>query len=157
LVVSQCLLGCRCRYDGKVIPSPAVLGLVERCEFVPVCPELGIGLTVPRPRIRLVRSGKGIRVIQAETGTDLTSRTMDFSAKFLARCKPAGFILKARSPSCGVGDAAVYDACGRLTREEHSGLFSATVRVRFPGQPVVNEEQLESAALRRRFLTSVGV
>ncbi len=124
VVVSACLLGERCRYDGKAIFAPAVLSLGRLVTFVPVCPETGIGLEVPRLPIRLVETRPGIRLMQTLTGKDLTRKMRSFSRRFLAGHKVDGFILKARSPSCAVSDAPVYDELGQETGLELQGVFA---------------------------------
>lgn len=152
VIVSACLLGERCRYDGEPVSAPAVLSLSNVVEFVPVCPETGIGLPVPRDPIRLVKTGARIRLVQTRTERDLTAKMRSFILEFLSGLEPDGFILKARSPSCAVRDAAVYDARGRLLKMKRPGLFADAVLVRFPAVPVADEEQLGSESFRRRFL-----
>jgi uncharacterized protein YbbK (DUF523 family) len=152
VVVSKCLLGERCRYDGEPISAPAVLSLSNRVEFMPVCPEIGIGLPTPRDPIRLVNTGSGIRLIQVRSGADLTARMRTFSHRFLPGLQADGFILKARSPSCAVRDAAVCDDSGEVMDETRSGLFAAEAISRFPGLPIEDEERLEESSVRLRFV-----
>jgi uncharacterized protein YbbK (DUF523 family) len=152
VVVSECLLGERCRYDGKIISAPWIQELAAVVRFVPVCPEVGIGLEVPRFPIRLVETAHGIRLIQAPTGKDLTRRMRSFCRKFLAEHKPDGFILTARSPSCAVRDAAVYDDSGEVTEETRPGLFASDILRRFPGLPVEDEERLAGPSVLLRFV-----
>lgn len=152
VIVSACLLGERCRYNGEVISAPAVLSLSNVVQFVPVCPETGIGLPVPRDPIRLVRTGRGIRLVQTRTGRDLTAKMRTFCRRFLTGLKADGFILKPRSPSCAARDAAVCDAGGEAMEETQPGLFAAEVLVRFPGLPVEDEERLKQPAVMLRFV-----
>lgn len=152
VVVSKCLLGERCRYNGETISAPVVLSLSDRVEFVPVCPEMGIGLLVPRDPIRLVKTRRGIRLIQARTGRDLTTRMRRFCREFLSGLPVRGFILKSRSPSCAVWDAVVDDDGGKLTGETRPGVFAAEVLACFPGLPVEDEERLEEPSAGRRFV-----
>ncbi len=153
VVVSKCLLGERCRYDGKLISAPAVLGLSRLVTFVPVCPETGIGLEVPRLPIRLVETRRGIRLIQTLTGKDLTRRMRSFSRAFLAEHKPDGFILKARSPSCGVEDAPVYDELGQETGIELHGVFADEVLNRSLSALIEDEEGLRDPGRMDSFIT----
>jgi len=152
VVVSRCLLGERCRYDGKLVSAPAVLRLGKRVTFVPVCPETGIGLPVPRDPIRLVKTNRGIRLVQTRTGADLTAKMRFFCRQFLTGLEVDGFTLKARSPSCAVRDAAVEDDDGEPTEETRAGLFAATVLDRFPMLPVEDEERLAEPAVMSRFV-----
>jgi uncharacterized protein YbbK (DUF523 family) len=152
VIVSKCLLGERCRYDGEPISAPAVLSLSKVVEFVPVCPETGIGLPIPRDLIRLVRTGTGIRLIQTRTGADLTESMRSFCGRFLTGLDVRGFILKARSPSCAVRDAGVHDLGGGLREEMRPGLFAAEILGRFPGLPVEDDERLAEPSVVLQFV-----
>lgn len=110
ILVSRCLLGEPCRYDGKDNRCEAVLRLAERYAVVPVCPECDGGLPTPR----LPSERKGDRVVM-QNGCDVTEAFLDGArhALSLARQNGALFaVLKARSPSCGKGE--IYD--GSFTR-----------------------------------------
>ena len=155
LVVSRCLLGRRCRYDGKVFSCPAIERLNSRVRFIPVCPETAIGLGVPREPIRIVLDQGRVRLVQPATGRRLTRRMNAFCRRFLATLPAVdGFVLKSRSPSCGIRDAPVYGStsASRAT-PRRAGLFAAAVRRRLPHVPVVDEMQLRRAEVRRRFLS----
>ena len=113
LIVSKCLLGYPCRYDGKSVPSQAVIDLQNKYELVPVCPEELGGLKTPRIPAEIV----GDRVIRKD-GKDITLEYTSgaMAALEIARennCTVA--ILKSKSPSCGKGK--IYDGTfsGRLT------------------------------------------
>lgn len=112
VLVSACLLGVRCRYDGASSPNDAVLSMARRHVLVPVCPEQLGGLSTPRPR----HERSGGRVV-SEHGHDATRAFERGAAEALRVARLSGCrraILKARSPSCGVGQ--VYDGSfsGRL-------------------------------------------
>ncbi|HKJ93874.1 MAG TPA: DUF523 domain-containing protein [Longimicrobiales bacterium] len=157
VVVSQCLELAAVRYDGASIRAPIVRELASSVELVPVCPEVGIGLGVPRDPIRLVRLGDGMRLRQPATGRDLTGVMRAFAADFLARVGPVdGFLLKSRSPSCGIGDVKLHaalddDAVVATT----SGMFAAAVLETYPGLPTEDEEGLTDPVRRRRWLDAV--
>lgn len=105
LLVSRCLLGCPCRYDGRSVPSPAVMALAQYAEFVSVCPESDGGM--PTPRIPSERQGE--RVVN-RVGEDVTAfyRKGAEAAKAIAEEKHIPFaILKEKSPSCGT--KLIYD------------------------------------------------
>ena len=114
-------------------------------ELRPICPELEIGLGVPRDPVVLERGKAGTRMVQPSTGRDLTEAMHAFSARFLdALGDVDGFILKSRSPSCAVRDY-----------EDGPGLFAAHVLERFPHAPVEDETRLADEAVRRDFLDQV--
>ena len=99
LVVSKCLGFDHCRYDGSIIPDPVVDSLRPWVEFLPVCPEVELGLGAPRPPVRLVRVGGEVRLLQPATGCDPTDAMRAFAASFLDALPPVdGFLLKNRSP-----------------------------------------------------------
>lgn len=153
-MVSRCLGFDHCRYDGSVISAPHVQALAGEVEFVTVCPEMAIGLPSPRPPLRLVGEGEP-RLVQPATGRDYTGAMLRFAREFLSSLPPVdGFILKNRSPSCGIADAKVYASAergGAVGRR--AGLFGGAVRERFPQLPVEDEGRLTNRALRESFLT----
>ena len=113
LLVSACLLGCACRYDGGSKPCDAVLRLAENHELIPVCPEQLGGLPTPR----LPAEMQGDRVVNRD-GADVIAAYQKGAAETLRLCRilhADGAVLKARSPSCGKGQ--VYDGSfsGALT------------------------------------------
>lgn len=112
LLVSRCLLGHPCRYDGKAQAVPAVMALEKRYELNAFCPEEEGGLSTPRPRAER----QGDRVV-TEAGQDVTAAFDAGARRCLALCQERGIttaILKSKSPSCGKG--WVYDGSfsGRL-------------------------------------------
>lgn len=157
LVVSKCLGFDHCRYDGSIIPDPVVDSLRPWVEFLPVCPEVELGLGAPRPPIRLVQSGGDVRLLQPATGRDLTEAMRAFAASFLEGLPPVdGFILKNRSPSCGLKDAKIYAAPEKAPSVGAGpGMFGGAVRERFPDLPVEDEGRLTNRTIREHFFTAV--
>ncbi|MEW5773649.1 MAG: DUF523 domain-containing protein [Thermodesulfobacteriota bacterium] len=136
VLVSACLCGLPCRYDGSVVPLPAALDLVRQGRAIPVCPEQLGGLPTPRPAIEL-RQGRAY----AKDGRDLTeevARGAQASADLarLAGCWAA--LLKARSPTCGSG--RIYDGTfsGRLVPGD--GMLAALLREQ--GLVILSDEDL---------------
>lgn len=134
-VVSGCLAGLSCRYDGGSNPCPEVVKLVEAGLAVPLCPESLSGLPVPRPPCEQVPDGDGhgaeqgaIRVLSRD-GTDVTAAFEAGAERALAAALASGAreaILKARSPSCGVGE--VYDGTFSHRLRPGDGLWAALLR-----------------------------
>lgn len=105
LLVSACLLGCSCRYDGASRAHPLAEQLAERYELVPVCPEQLGGLPTPRPPAER----RGERVV-TRAGDDVTAQYRRGAEEALRLCRLLGCeaaVLKERSPSCGHGE--IYD------------------------------------------------
>jgi uncharacterized protein YbbK (DUF523 family) len=150
VVISRCIDFDSCRYNGQVIRASLRGKLEPLVELRPVCPELEIGLGVPRDPVNLVRAGDEVRMIQPSTRRDLTDQMRSFSDRFLGWLDAVdGFILKSRSPSCGVRDARI-EGEGR-----GPGLFAGRVLERFPGVPVSDEATLAEEAVRHAFLDEV--
>jgi uncharacterized protein YbbK (DUF523 family) len=140
VVVSRCLGFEACRWDAEIIESDAVDELRGRVEFITVCPEQGIGLGVPRKPINLVLVDGLVRVVQSETGRDLTDKLKEFSEDFLEGLGTIeGFILKSRSPSCGWRTTKIHDGS---EVNIGSGVFSSCVENRYPGCVILDEEEL---------------
>jgi uncharacterized protein YbbK (DUF523 family) len=146
IVISRCIDFDSCRYNGKVIRASLREHLEPLVDLHPICPELEIGLGVPRDPVTLLRGGEeGIRMVQPSTGRDLTDLMNAFAQRFLDSLDAVdGFILKSRSPSCAVRD-----------HEGGPGLFTARVMERFPGVPIEDEARLADEGVRRSFLDQV--
>ena len=129
LLISACLLGCRCRYDGASKTQPWVAALAERYELVPVCPEQLGGL--PTPRLPAERQGGDVTA-QYRRGAEEALRLAD-----LLGCEAA--LLKERSPSCGSG--TVYDGTFTGTLTAGDGVTAELLRAH--GIPVYGESRIE--------------
>jgi len=156
--VSPCLLGENVRYAGDHARDLFVSETLGKYfAWVPTCPEVQIGLGVPRPPIQLQRSRAGIRLLMASTGTDLTRRMEEFcvaAAELLASQGLAGYVFKSRSPSCGIRLAKLYTSRGTFRRVGR-GFFAADIMRRMPLMPVVTEEELRDPIRRLTWVTRV--
>ena len=138
ILVSACLLGVPCRYDGKSVPCEGVICLKERAQLVPVCPEQLGGL--PTPRAPSERQGE--RVVSS-LGADVTAQYRRGAEEALRLAELYGCttaVLKERSPSCGSG--AIYD--GTFTGTVTEGWGTAAALLRRHGVRVLGESQLAS-------------
>jgi uncharacterized protein YbbK (DUF523 family) len=152
LGVSACLLGEAVRYDGGHKRDAVVVELLgPRAQWVPVCPEVELGLGVPRAPIQLAGDPRAPRLVVAETGEDLTGRMRRFTEARLdelARLDLDGYVLKAASPSCGPAGVPVQGTPGATG----AGLFAAALAARFPDLPVEDERRLADPAVRAGFV-----
>jgi uncharacterized protein YbbK (DUF523 family)/uncharacterized protein YbgA (DUF1722 family) len=156
VVVSACLGFEAVRYDGSLIPDEFVAALRAHVDFVPICPEFALGLGSPRPPVRLVESEGEVRLVQPGTGRDLTEAMAEFAGRFATSVGDIdGFILKNRSPTCGVKDARVYAPNEGGPRRRQPGLFAAAMAKAFPDLPMEDEGRLTNRELRANFLTRV--
>ena len=161
VVVSACLNLFPYRYNGEVITVPVLKRLATCFEWIPVCPEVAIGLPVPRPPIRIVleptRTGLRKRMLQTGTGRDLTDAIVHFSERFLHAFRNVdGFVLKSRSPSCGIDDTKAFrNVDDPDPIERTSGVFTDSVRRICPHVPVIDETRIADPLHLDGFLTAV--
>jgi uncharacterized protein YbgA (DUF1722 family)/uncharacterized protein YbbK (DUF523 family) len=157
LGVSSCLLGQKVRYDGGHKRDAFLTDLLARfVEFVPVCPELELGLGVPRESIHLVRRDGEVRLVSVKTDKDLTREMRRWAARRLDPLEGldlAGFVFKKDSPSCGLERVRVHGGAG--VDKSGVGLFAAAVRERWPLLPVEEEGRLNDPRLRENFVERV--
>jgi uncharacterized protein YbbK (DUF523 family) len=154
--VSSCLLGEHVRWDGGHKRSAAVALLGRRFALVPVCPEVEVGMGVPRPPIRLERRRAAVHLVDPASGVDHTGAMGRWARSRVAALRQlgiAGFVLKERSPSCGLERVEVTGP--RDVRRDGTGLFAAALRAAMPRLPVVEAERLRDPAARRRFVERV--
>ena len=157
VVVSQCLGFDACRYNGETISDRFIDKLAAHVTFRKVCPEVEIGLGVPRKPVRLVRAGPGVKLVQPDTGRDVTAAMKRFAGSYTDSLGEVdGFVLKGRSPSCGVFDAKVFAKAEKSpTVERRPGLFAEAVLRRFPHAVVEDEGRLSNFRIREHFLTKL--
>ena len=154
LIVSSCLLGERVRYDHKSKPDNYVCNqLAKAFELIPVCPEFESGLGVPREAMKLCGSADAPELRGVLSGSDRTAQMRDWLKKRmveLAGLEPAGFVLKSKSPSCGLYPVKFAD---NVT--EGAGIFAACVVQAFPELAIAAETQLADRFGRQKFLDKV--
>ena len=158
LGISTCLMGEEVRWDGGHQRDDLLMNTVgEFVQWVPVCPEVDIGLGTPREPIRLVRDGKILRLVGTQSGADHTEAMLVYSAEKVAQLAHwglSGYILKKDSPTCGMERVKVYDHNGAPAGEGR-GLYAAELLDRYPLLPVEEEERLHDPRLRENFFERV--
>lgn len=155
LGISSCLLGQRVRYDGKHKRDAYITGMLGRYfEFVPVCPEIAIGLGVPRAPIALVGPAAAPRALGVADPTLDVTRPLAAYGRRMARTLPdiSGYIFKSRSPSCGIGKVPVRGS-GAGAR----GIYAAAFMAARPLLPVEDEDRLHDIQVRENFIQRVLV
>ena len=153
--ISACLLGDEVRYDGGHKRHTVLVDILgPQVEWVAVCPEVEMGLGVPREPLRLEHDGRHTRLISIDTQIDHTERMNQWSAKRLGELSErriSGYILKSRSPSCGPRGVPIYTTARNET-ETGRGLFAAALRRRFPHLPIEEETAFTDAPSVEHFL-----
>jgi uncharacterized protein YbgA (DUF1722 family)/uncharacterized protein YbbK (DUF523 family) len=157
VVLSQCLELEPVRYNGVVIPYKLVRALQRHVDLVPVCPEVGMGMGVPRDPIRVAEVDGVERLVQPSTGIDWTDPMVAFIDGFLGTLGEVdGFLLKTRSPSCGPKEVPVYrnaEPKAMKTGRSRGGFFAEAVLARYPGLAIEDEGRLNNFGIREHWLT----
>lgn len=160
LGVSSCLLGEEVRFDGGHKHDRFLTGILGSwVKFFPLCPEVEIGLGVPRPTIRLEGTVEAPRLVEPKSGTDLTDTMNDWARSQMAEIaswKLHGYVLKKASPSCGLFRIRVYNDAG-MPQRDGRGLFAARLVEYFPLLPVEEEGRLNDPPLRENFIERIFV
>jgi uncharacterized protein YbgA (DUF1722 family)/uncharacterized protein YbbK (DUF523 family) len=157
--VSSCLLGQKVRYDGQHKRDAFLTDVLDPfVEWVPVCPELELGLGVPREPIRLVDRPDAPRLVAERSGADHTDGMAAYAerrVRELASEDLAGYVVKKDSPSCGMARVRVHTGKGGPPRREGVGAFASVLLSRLPLLPVEEEGRLNDPALRESFIERV--
>ena len=165
--ISSCLLGQKVRFDGGHKRDTFLTETLGRyVEWVPVCPEVEVGMGTPRETVHLVReldrtprAGEGVpvRMIAPKSGADWTERMTTYSqarVAALARLDLSGYVLKRDSPSCGMERVKVHTP-GGMPERIGSGIYATALRERIPTLPVEEEGRLCDPRLRENFVERV--
>ena len=156
--ISACLLGEPVRYDGGHKRDGYIVEtLGPYFQWVPVCPEVELGLGTPREPIRLEEDGGTVRLVSTESRQDITKQMRRYARRRVEdviREEISGYLLKSRSPSCGLQRVKVYHGRG-APRKRGIGLFAAELLRRSPNLPLEEEDRLHDPALRENWIERV--
>jgi uncharacterized protein YbgA (DUF1722 family)/uncharacterized protein YbbK (DUF523 family) len=160
IVVSKCLEHGSCRYDGSMISSEFIRDMIPHVNFLPLCPEMAIGLPSPRESLRLVLENTLTKLKSYKLGTDRTDEMLDYARRIsedISNFQPDGFILKSRSPSCGFKDVKVYSDIGKAPPlpMKTTGIFGGSMLELFPGPIMEDEGRLMNFSIREHFYTYI--
>ncbi|PSJ46839.1 hypothetical protein C7I36_02735 [Zobellella taiwanensis] len=152
--ISGCLMGQQVRFDGGHKRSDFCTEELARfVEFVPVCPEMAIGLGTPRPSIRLINR-EGELIAQTARGEDVTAALREYGRRMAEGFSGlSGYVLCAKSPSCGMERVRVYHDSGKGNAKEGTGLYAAELMRALPLLPVEEDGRLNDPVLRENFVT----
>ncbi|HAD49197.1 DUF523 and DUF1722 domain-containing protein [Idiomarina sp.] len=157
--ISACLLGDEVRFDGGHKRSAFCDDELSRhVEFVRFCPEVGIGLPIPRPTIRLEKHDNDVHAVIPKTGANVTQKLSDFADKIQLKAQQlSGYVLCAKSPSCGMERVKLYDPDTGHAQKEAMGIFAARLRELNPALPLEEDGRLNDPHLRENFILRVWV
>ena len=144
--ISACLTNSIVRYDAKSQYNKLLTEtLLEHFHLLPICPEFECGLGVPRAPIELVACNESICILGRDDKTlDVTTKLMDYTkSKVKTLSEISGYVFKARSPSCGVGNVPVYSLEGKESYYTN-GVFVSELIKRYPNLPVIDDSMLDT-------------
>lgn len=157
--ISTCLLGENVRFDGGHKRLGFALNeLAPWVHYESVCPEMAIGLPTPRPALRLVKSDEGAVSLRFSQNSDqdLTEAMQHFATRHIHRLDHlCGYIVCAKSPSCGLERVRVYDAEGKNNRKSGTGIFTAELMRQMPWLPIEEDGRLCDPILRENFVARI--
>lgn len=160
LGVSQCLLGDNVRYNGGHARDHFITDtLSQYMEFVPVCPEVEVGMGTPRETLRLVGDPESPRLVTSKTKKDHTDAMMSWAERRVQELEKeelCGFIFKSKSPSSGMARVKVYTK-GGMPVNKGVGMFAREFMKHFPLLPVEEEGRLHDPKLRENFIEQIFV
>lgn len=157
VAISACLMGDAVRYDGgdqRLATTSTILG--KHLTLQSICPEVGAGMPVPRPPIKLVEDSSGVKAIgRDDHRLDVTRALQGFCQQSLAQSDPllCGYIFKARSPSCGMGSTPIFDRAGNQLRTGN-GLQTEYYWQHRPWLVCTEETQLQTESQCQHFILS---
>lgn len=161
IAISACILGAEVRFDGGHKLSKYLRDTFGAyVEYVPVCPEMDIGLGSPRETLRLVRSGEEgqARLIARKSGGEYTRTMLAYARKKVAELADLdlqGAIVQKGSPSCGMERVRIYPEEGGTPSRRGRGLFTQVLMERFPFLPVEEDGRMNDPKLRENFIERV--
>jgi uncharacterized protein YbbK (DUF523 family) len=157
--ISTCLLGESVRYDGgHKLDRFLTDTLGKHVEYVPVCPEVECGLSVPRETMRLVGKPDSPRLITQKTGIDYTQQMLKWARRRIAELRKenlCGYIFKSKSPSCAAAHIRVYDKTGDMISMNGVGIWAREFMRAFPLLPVEDEVRLHDPELCEKFIKRI--
>jgi uncharacterized protein YbgA (DUF1722 family)/uncharacterized protein YbbK (DUF523 family) len=155
--ISACLLGEQVRYDGgHKLSQYATVEMAPFFEFVPTCPEMAIGMGAPRKTIRLVDNQGLIQIKSADNSVNVTEPLNQYAAEKVETMQDlGGYLLCAKSPTCGMERVSVYREGTQFAEKTGVGVFARHLMERFPLLPVEETGRLHDMAIRENFFTRI--
>ena len=157
ILISKCLEFDACRYDGQRISNKYIKAMKPWVKFIPICPEVEIGLGIPRDPIHIIQKNNQQILYQLTKEKDLTDEMVTFSKSYFDKVKTLdGFILKSKSPSCGLNSTIIFQDQDKsnIVGKGH-GIFTSKIIDRFPHHPKMEDLYLDDTLMREHYLTTI--
>lgn len=158
VVASKCLGFQNCRWNGDTIPVKYIDEAKPHVNFITICPEVEIGLGVPRKPVRVIEHDDRLRLVQPDTRKDFTDKMTKFTGEYIESLYDIdGFILKGQSPSCGLKGVKIYSSATRTypNRQRGAGLFASSIAEQFAYAAIEDEIRLRNFRVRENFYTKL--
>jgi uncharacterized protein YbbK (DUF523 family) len=158
IAVSSCLLGEAVRYDGTDKQIEYITEqLTKEYNLISLCPEMAVGMGVPRPPIHLVDDGEIIQVVSIEKPSSNMTKPLFEYGKEIIKAHPdiCGYIFKKDSPSCGTKNVKVMNQNGEY-EGKGQGIYAAAIMQALPKLPVIDEDDLLNVKLRDKFFIDIN-
>jgi len=160
IVISKCIEHGHCRYDGSQINDSNVKQLMAFVNFIPLCPEMAIGLPSPRQSLRIVEKDQNEMLVFSLSGEEVTDQMKSYALNQVQQLKQMnvdGLLLKSKSPSCGIKDVKVYQSHGKVPKlpKKTKGIFGSIILEHFDHLSVEDEGRLLNYNIREQFYTSI--
>lgn len=154
VVISRCIEFENVRWNAQIVRSDLVKALADYVNYITVCPEVDIGLGVPRKTLRLVQIDGEVRLVQPDTNLDVTDRMHEFAKEFLGSLPEVdGFIMKSGSPTSGLGRVKLYPGLGKVAPvARRAGFFGGMVKEKFSNLALEEEQRLKNSRIKEHFL-----
>ncbi|MDA3845326.1 MAG: DUF523 and DUF1722 domain-containing protein [Vallitaleaceae bacterium] len=160
VIISKCLEHGHCRFDGSMISSQVVKDMMAYVNFIPICPEMAIGLSSPRDSLRLIDAHGEHFLIGNKTAVDYTVEMKAYVKEIADAYQgetPDGFLLKSRSPSCGVKDVKSYKVLGKAPciNKSSKGIFGGGMMEAFGDLILEDEARMMNFDIREHFYIGI--
>lgn len=155
--ISACVIGNKVRFDGSNKPSAfCIKELSRHMDFEPYCPEVAVGLPIPRPTVRQIKKDDVISVAQPDGSGDVTEALAAYGNKVAEQTKHlSGYIFCAKSPSCGMERVKVYSEKGNLLSADGVGAFAKQIMENNPLLPCEENGRLNDMRIRENFIARI--
>jgi uncharacterized protein YbgA (DUF1722 family)/uncharacterized protein YbbK (DUF523 family) len=158
ILLSRCIEYEHCRFNRGIVTSREIAELKPFVDYVTVCPEVAVGLNIPREAIRLISVNGEEHLVGSINGYDITRDMMDFSERYTKELQDIdGAVLKSRSPTCGIKDVKIYPSTGKVASLGYKtiGFFGRAVLEHFNAIAIEDERRLTNFRLKEHFYTRI--
>jgi len=157
--VSSCLLGEEVRWNGGHKKDRYVQGVLDKYfDYVPICPEVDVGMGTPRETVALYGTLESHKMISKKSQTDWTEKMINYMngrISEIGKIDLCGYIFKSKSPSCGIGRVPIYSEFGSSKVRHGPGMFASAFIKTLPLIPVEDEGRLHDPVIRENFIVRV--